>query len=637
MARMAVLVPFEELCGAVEEMFAEHPAITRHSVEAIPNVLVPQRVRALEREGCDIIMARGLQASIARNEASLPVVEIRAAPQEVMELALDIRDELQEPSPPIGLIGAEFMLCDTSGFERLIQIPIRRYIVHGTGDIVEETADLVRQAMVDGCRAVIGGRVSCSEATKRGLCCRFLNAGKVSLRLAFNMALHIAYAIDQEKQSRAELETMLNFTSGGIVRVDRRGVVLWASALACELLGVSAEQLLRHPLTEAFPALGAEQLDKVLTDREEVYTMLVPPNRKATVVNMSPIEVDGAVTGAILTVHEGRRIMEMNSELRKELYTQGHLADWRFSDLPAESAASKALVKRARQAARYHAPILIQGPVGSGKEALAQCIHNEGVTKGNAFIPLDCRAYQPDTLDTMLFGNYTTRKDTSASLVEIAQNGTLYLAHVDALSPELQYKLMRLVRGLFTHNGSNRVVEVNVRIIASADADLYARVAAEAFRSDLYYALNALGLELRPLSQRREDILGWVDIFLSAWEKQYDRRVHLTQNARAFLEAYDWPGNLDQVNSVCEQIVLLSERNSIDETFLRRQIRQLTPQTLPGTQQLVVFKDERAVRIAALLREYGGNRQKVADALGVSKTTLWRYMNKYGIGKDFDY
>ena len=637
MARMAILVPYPELLEPMEGMLAEQPKLTRHSVVYLDAEEVADYVRGLEGEGCDIIMARGLYARIAREATKLPIVELRVTAQELGELVLEIKEELNLASCRIGLIGEPLMLCDTSAFPRLFQTEILRYELTRDRDSIESLRQAVHRAREDGCQAVIGGRTTCREAESMGFCHRFIHAGKESLSNAFDMARHIAYAIDQEKASRAEIETMLNFTSGGIVRVDRDGVVLWASELACELLNLSGERILQRRITEVFPALSRENLDKALDAGDEVFAIVLPPNRKETVVNISPVRVEGIITGAMLTFHEGRRIMEMNSELRQDLFARGYLANWRFDRLPAESAEAKKIYGKAKTVAKYRAPVLLLGPVGSGKEILAQCIHNAGVTQGNAFIPLDCRAYQSETLDTMLFGNYSSRKDTPSSLVEIAENGTIYLAHVDALSPEMQFKLMHLTRGYFMHNGSNRTVKVNVRLIASADTNLIALAEKGVFRSDLYYSFNALGIKTVPLSQRREDILGWTEIFLATWEKRYDRRVHLTQNARAFLEKYDWPGNLNEVYSVCEQIVLLSEHRSIDEGFLRRVLDQLTPRILPGTDQLVVYKDRKGEQIARLLRDHHGNRQKVADALGVSKTTLWRYMKKYGIDKDFSY
>ena len=229
----------------------------------------------------------------------------------------------------------------------------------------------------------------------------------------------------------------------------------------------------------------------------------------------------------------------------------------------------------------------------------------------------------------------SARKDSLPSLVEAAQDGTIFLSNIEFLSEELQYKIHRLTRGIFLHNGSNKPMEVSVRLIAATHTPLITKVENGSFRSDLYYAINALGITVPPIRQRREDILGWIDIYLREWKKRYDRVIHLTQGAKDYLTGYDWPGNLNQINSVCEQMMLLAERRNIDEGFLKRQIEQLTPKTLPGTEQLVVYRDEHAVEIEELLRQYGGNRQKVAEALGISKTTLWRHMKKFGIDRDY--
>ena len=144
-------------------------------------------------------------------------------------------------------------------------------------------------------------------------------------------------------------------------------------------------------------------------------------------------------------------------------------------------------------------------------------------------------------------------------------------------------------------------------------------------------------MELPPLRRQREDIPAWTDFYLNEWQEHYKRYVHLTQGARDFLFKYDWPGNLNQLNSVCQRIVLLTEKRNIDENFLRAQLEQVTPKLMPGTEKVVLYKDQKAVQIAELLRKYGGSREKVAAELGVSKTTLWRYIKKYGIEPDFSY
>lgn len=111
----------------------------------------------------------------------------------------------------------------------------------------------------------------------------------------------------------------------------------------------------------------------------------------------------------------------------------------------------------------------------------------------------------------------------------------------------------------------------------------------------------------------------------------------MTQGALRFVQEYDWPGNLEQMASVTERIVLLTEKRSIDEAFVKKQMEQVLPDILPGTEKVVLYKNKEAARIAELLKKHGGNREKVAAELGISKTTLWRRIKKYGIEKDFSF
>ena len=184
-------------------------------------------------------------------------------------------------------------------------------------------------------------------------------------------------------------------------------------------------------------------------------------------------------------------------------------------------------------------------------------------------------------------------------------------------------------------SGSNRPVAANVRVIAATETNLASRVAQQRFRGDLHYALSALTLELPPLRRRREDILGWVKFYLGEWQQRYNRYVHLTNGACRFLREYDWPGNLEQLNNICERIVLLTEKRNIDESFVRNQLDQSVPQSLEGTESSASFKDQKAAEVAAALCRHAGNRSKAAEELGISKTTLWRYMKKYNIKADF--
>lgn len=635
MAKVGILVPYPEMCELARPMMAEISSehMTVICLEYTRTDAVARRARELELQGCELLIARGAQASIVKQTVKIPLVELCVTTQELGLVVLDLKKQLGKPRPCIGLIGFANMICDTTYFNELFEIELHTYMVSSS----DELRPAVELAVREGCDAIIGGDIACDQATRLGRSSCFIPAGVESMRNALQTASSIAYAIDNGKQNSAEMDTMLNYTFSGIMQVDSRGLIRRVNRAGYDLLERIPGELLGRPLTEVIPGFSQKILDDTLILGKEAYAFVLDIHHKAAVINLAPIRVDGAIVGALLTFQEGTRIIEMNSELRRELYQRGFIAKYNFDKLPANGKNAAEQTRLARRIAKYTAPVLLTGEEGSGKTILAQCIHNESLARANAFVPLDCSAWMPETLDEMLFGNYTTKKDAPACMAELARDGTLYLSHIEALPYETQYKVLSLVQGKFLRNGSNRPVGVNVRVIAASSANLTARVERGEFRSDLYYALSVLSMELPPLRRQREDIPAWTDFYLNEWQEHYKRYVHLTQGARDFLFKYDWPGNLNQLNSVCQRIVLLTEKRNIDENFLRAQLEQVTPKLMPGTEKVVLYKDQKAVQIAELLRKYGGSREKVAAELGVSKTTLWRYIKKYGIEPDFSY
>lgn len=546
---------------------------------------------------------------------------------------LDLKEELGLPCPKIALIGFSNMFSDTDHFNRLFDIDLRLYMVKQN----DELDDAVEHAFADGCNAVIGGDIVCKSAQKEKLPYRFIPSGQESLRNALGTATRVAYAIDMEKRNSAEINALLNYTFNGIIQVDSSGIVRRINRISNDLLECPTAAVLGRPILEILPNLSRELLENALKRGQEAYAFMLDIHHKAIVVNIAPILVENQIEGAVLTFQEGQRLIEMDSEMRRELYQRGFVAKHSFENMIQEDPETVQMLELAKRISKFTAPILLTGETGSGKNILAQCIHNESLVHSNAFVSIDCSAWLPETIDNMLFGNFTVRKDSIVdSYAEMAQGGTLYLSHVEMLPLETQYKLLCLIRGRFLHNGPSRPVAANVRVIASTAVNLISRVEKGEFRSDLYYALNVLSLEVLPLRRRRADILGWMVLYLDEWQKKYKRYVHLTQGARNYLLDYDWPGNLDQLCSVCERLVLLTQKRNIDEVFLRQQLEQVTPRLLPGTEQIVLYKDQKAVEIAALLKKHHGNRQKVADELGVSKTTLWRYLKKFNITSDYN-
>lgn len=628
MAKVAILLPNQELCNLARPLVPEFPSITVMGVYHTRSDEAVARARELEQAGCDLIVARGLQSRLIQSHIQIPVTEITVTQAELGSAVIDLKSTLGVDTPRIGLIGFPNMFSDTSQFGLLFGVDLRLYMVESSDQLYTAVGD----AIADGCNAVIGGDIVCSRATQVGLPSHYIPSGEESIRNALKAAVSTAYAIDLQKRNTAEINALVNYTSSGIIQIDNDRIIRRTNNVDYDLLGRNADTLIGRNITEVLPELRENILHDALDEGEEVYAFVLDINRKSVVVNISPIVTDGRIEGAVLTFQEGERLIQMDSELRREMYRRGFVARFSFDTTICNDPETKQEFDLAKRISKFHSPILLTGEPGSGMNVLAECIHNESLQRDNAFVTIDCSAWQPDTLDTMLFGNYLTRREsTGDSYAEMAQDGTLYLRNVDMLPPETQYKVRLLIEGRFLHNGPCNPVDANVRVIASTSVNLVDKVRSGEFRNDLYYALTVLSIPVMPLRRRRGDLEGWMRLYLSQRQKKYKRYIHLTQGAWQYVNEYDWPGNLDQLRSVCERLVLLTQKRNIDEVFLREQIEQVVPSAIPGTEKVVLYQDKKALMLEELMERHHGNRQAMADELGVSKTTLWRYLKKYNI------
>ncbi len=630
MAKAAILMPFPELKKLAETLIGDYPRLTPLCVEYVRSAGIAARAKALEEQGCDLIIARGLHARLARDAVRIPIVEMRASTQELESLAMEMKNKLPAGVPPrIAIIGFFNMFHSTERFNELLGIDLRVY----TATDIRQYSGLVDRANEDGCRGVIGGEVVSRRAAELHLPSCFLSMGEESMREALAAASMLGYSIDLLKQGNAEMSAMLDNTSTAILETDSLGIIIRANRSFFQLVGRSADQLIGKPAQEAVDAAYREDLEGILREGRETDAVLVTLNRHNALMSTTPVRVEERTAGTILTFQEGKRITEMDSRLRQEWARQGYVAHYTFDEMLAANRDFQRIIAQLRRLSRYPNVVLLSGEAGAGKGMLAQCMHNESLQRDGAFITVDCSIWHPDDLDEKLFGRFSSRKDSDPSMVEQARGGTLYLRQVELLNVETQYKLLQLAKGRYLHNGPNLGVPIDIKLIVSSEVSLKDRVSAGQFRKDLYYALSAFRVEIPPLRCRREDIPGWFERILSDWSGKMARQVRLTQDAKEYLTQYDWPGNLDQMESLCQRLVLLSEKRTVDEAALRESLKDIDSERAPleGRADRI---SPRAMELIELLNRHHGSREKAAEELGISKTTLWRRMKKYGITRD---
>lgn len=628
MAKVSVLMPHPELKALAVSLIAQYPRISPLSVEFVQTEQIRDRAVALEEAGCDLIVARGLQARIARESVRIPIVEMRASTQELASQVLEMKHALQNAGKPprIGLIGSFNMFHSTERFNEILGVALNVYTAVNIG----EYPFLVDRAFGDGCAGVIGGEQVGIRARELGMVCRFLSMGEESIREAFEAASMLSYSIDLDKRANAEMNAMLDNASTGIFQVNAEGIIQRANRPCFALLDRS--DIIGQPAAAVFPGIPKEDYRAALQGGSEIDAAVMTVNQATVLMNMTPVIYENRVEGAICTFHESGHISEMDHRLRQEAARKGWTANCRFADFPTGSERFRHTLVQARRLSRTPACVLLEGESGTGRGMLAQCIHNESADRDRAFVEVDCAGWHPDDLDGLLFGGFSSRAEAH-SLAEQAAEGTLYLKHIEALSPELQYKVYLLTRGSYLRNRRVEMEGMRVRVIASTDVDLRAMVGEGRFRRDLYYALAAGKLMIPPFRERREDMPYWLDRALDDVQKQYRRYITLAREAREWLERQAWPGNLHQMSGLCRRLVLLSEKRTVTLDMARKQLDMMDA-AADSTETKAVCRAPEAIALMACLQENLGDRQKAARALGISTTTLWRRMKRLGIRRD---
>ena len=312
-----------------------------------------------------------------------------------------------------------------------------------------------------------------------------------------------------------------------------------------------------------------------------------------------------------------------------------------FSNIIGRSAAIRDVLARIVRIAPTDTTVLITGESGTGKELVARAIHANSLRAEKPFVTVNCAAVSETLLESELFGHvrgaYTGAVTARRGLFEEANGGTFFFDEIAETQPAFQAKLLRAIQeGEIRRLGDNKSVTVDVRILAATNQDLQEAIADKRFRLDLYYRLNVARFVLPPLRERREDIPLLVEHFVDKYARKMRRRAELGEGVVDYLVRYDFPGNIRELENMIEQGVALAVDGRVRlDDIVPPEIQQRVAPTPGGgggrTLQEVVDEAERAA-IAKVLRDVEGNKERAADTLGLSGTTLWRKMKRLNIG-----
>jgi DNA-binding NtrC family response regulator len=306
-------------------------------------------------------------------------------------------------------------------------------------------------------------------------------------------------------------------------------------------------------------------------------------------------------------------------------------------NLVGRSAAFNAVVTLLRRIAGCDATVLVSGETGTGKELAARAIHYLGLRKNAPFIPVNCGALPETLVESELFGHargaFTDAREARAGVVAQAEGGTLFLDEVEAMGPHAQVALLRFLQEReYRPIGGALVRGAHVRIIASANVDLWAAAAQRAFREDLLFRLNVLPLHMPPLRDRGDDVLLLADVFLRRFSRQYNLLLKsFDADSLEYLTRHRWPGNVRELENLVHRHLLLSDSPVI----------RLVPERAAAPAADATFREAKAQAIAdferrylaALLARTGGNISLAARLSGKERSRLCKMVKKHGLDR----
>jgi len=335
------------------------------------------------------------------------------------------------------------------------------------------------------------------------------------------------------------------------------------------------------------------------------------------------------------------RAAERTAQQRVIRELREHLDErYGFENIVANSSAMVSILQTIRRVAPSNLPILIEGESGTGKDLLAQAVHNASRRRENRLVALNCAGLSETLLEDELFGHvkgaYTGAAADRKGRFEYADGGTMFLDEVGDMPLAMQAKLLRVLEnGEVVRVGSNEPIHVDVRVISATNTNLGQRVKEGKFRQDLFFRLNGVTLTVPPLRERREDIPLLIDHFIDQANQAHGTKITgIVPAAQRALVTHDWPGNVRQLRNVVENMVVLAGEGRLGVEDLPPELRGPAETTTVGRTTALAgmsLSDAERELIRDTLRMTNGNRQQAAKILGIGERTLYRKIKEYGL------
>lgn len=636
MSKIAILLPKEYMLEQARNVIREDE-LDIDILKVIKTSDSVYEARQAVEQGAEVVLARGVQAAFIRQYTNIPVAELTLTGQEIGLMIASAKKKVPDKKcPQIALIGFKNMFSDTTYADELFDIRLKFYDIAA----IEQAAEKVDLAIQEGADVLLGGDTVNALAAQKGIPAQFIDSTEESIRSAIGVAKKMILTAEAEKNFTAQFETVLDNSYNGILEIDENKEIMIVNRAGEELFHKKASQLEGTALEKVIPELEQRYIDDVLSGKRDSFMTSVYVAGVPMMLTAAPIQYENKIRGAIISLYRNAPVRKNDADELHSYYLKGYVAHAHFSDIRITGKEMEYCVELSKMYALSKNPVLICGEDGTDKEKLAQCIHNNSSYKAGPFVAVNCSGMTEQMQVDRLFGNPDAEDESmKKGALAISDHGTIVISEIEKLSLLCQYRLYRAIRyDSLIQNDLERSQTLDNRIIAITGADLYQYVEQGRFRQDLYYLLNSLTVEIPPIRKRPQDIRAIVEDCRVRFTKRYARFPKIAEDAMEALAGFGWQGNEIQLESFCERLFLTSPKKTITSDYVYFLLDTLYPvkERISEDGTTVIYQHPEAARLTELLEKHQGNRSAVAKELGISTTTLWRRMKKYGVINKYD-
>jgi PAS domain S-box-containing protein len=595
----------------------------------------------MERDGIEVAVGRRGTAHLLRENLRIPVISF---PHRSLDILISLKIAAHVGRRILFPVFRQEM-TGIGVLEELLNIKLIQPVYRDAASL--ERA--ITRAHRRGCDVVVGGGVTKAIADSIGLKFVEIRTSDEDIAATLDNAVSVALSGREQKAMAQRYRSIIDAASDGIVAVDARGRITTANAAALKALKVAETEALGQPVHTLFQE---SPIPQVLNSQTAIHDRLDQIRDSRFIFTHLPILLDGEAIGAVSTFRDIGHVMRTENVVRRSL-SAGLVAKYKLQHLVHVSPAMREVVELGTQYARTDSTILVIGETGTGKEIFAQGIHDLSRRSRFPFVSINCAALPEQLLESELFGYeegaFTgSKRGGKPGRFELAHQGTIFLDEIDSTPEAMQIRLLRVLQEREVMRvGGDRIIPVDVRVIAAASRDLSAALQEGAFRPDLFFRLNVLRIQIPPLRQRREDIPVLLEFFIRMFSnRQQIEPIRLPPTYMNRLQEYAWPGNVRQLKNFAERLVLnCSLRCSPDMLeILYRELIQFSgapagaapvaaphaPVAFRSHVREQTLQNEKAFILEAL-QNTRYRLSRTAENLGISRTTLWRKMKALGI------